>query len=550
MKKKFTGILLCLLMSFAFLLSGCSLFPRNMSAYLNKSVCTITYENGNKQEITTEAFINAFNSYGYNLVQNGTSYEDASEQTIEVLINRYVLLNHAKSLESLELTTDDYKEIYDDVYTSLESNLKNFIKEVREEWDLEEPAASESEEKEDVVLYTPYTKTAEVVFVDGEYKIKLLDITEDKQTTNFTSLNAVVLRFKEYALENDNTTNSRVRREAYNRLIASLKENEKGLNLSKDADSILKRYAEKLYTNVEENLYISNLEEYYKTEDGYSTISVKQVLDKYKTLMLQSKFKYEANAKNYDEAMLSSFKDVNYVVDDNYFFVSHILMKYNEEQQAEYDNLKSEYDKGYISKGVYNERLTTLVAEIEATVRDSEGKIIEDQNVSASKVLSDLKLELASKSTNEEKTEVFRDYMYKYNEDPGTQNAEYAYVIGKETSKMVESFTDASRELNNAGQFGAVSELVPSEYGVHIVFYAGQVKNLFTINDVSTFSLSEQDILKLTDAKLNVLNNKTVFDKVFELLSDDNYSIFENMNLNVLKSNLKIEKHKSVYENL
>ena len=225
-------------------------------------------------------------------------------------------------------------------------------------------------------------------------------------------------------------------------------------------------------------------------------------------------------------------------------------MKYNEEQQAEYDNLKSEYDKGYISKGVYNERLTTLVAEIEATVRDSEGKIIEDQNVSASKVLSDLKLELASKSTNEEKTEVFRDYMYKYNEDPGTQNAEYAYVIGKETSKMVESFTDASRELNNAGQFGAVSELVPSEYGVHIVFYAGQVKNLFTINDVSTFSLSEQDILKLTDAKLNVLNNKTVFDKVFELLSDDNYSIFENMNLNVLKSNLKIEKHKSVYENL
>ena len=248
--------------------------------------------------------------------------------------------------------------------------------------------------------------------------------------------------------------------------------------------------------------------------------------------------------------MLSSFKDVNYVVDDNYFFVSHILMKYNEEQQAEYDNLKSEYDKGYISKGVYNERLTTLVAEIEATVRDSEGKIIEDQNVSASKVLSDLKLELASKSTNEEKTEVFRDYMYKYNEDPGTQNAEYAYVIGKETSKMVESFTDASRELNNAGQFGAVSELVPSEYGVHIVFYAGQVKNLFTINDVSTFSLSEQDILKLTDAKLNVLNNKTVFDKVFELLSDDNYSIFENMNLNVLKSNLKIEKHKSVYENL
>ena len=67
---------------------------------------------------------------------------------------------------------------------------------------------------------------------------------------------------------------------------------------------------------------------------------------------------------------------------------------------------------------------------------------------------------------------------------------------------------------------------------------------------MENFKLDLSDIEKLTSAKLSVLNNKTVFDKVFETLSNDNYSIFENMNLNVLKKDLKIEKHKSVLDNL
>ena len=116
---------------------------------------------------------------------------------------------------------------------------------------------------------------------------------------------------------------------------------------------------------------------------------------------------------------------------------------------------------------------------------------------------------------------------------------------------MVESFTEDARKLNEQGVFGSIStKLVASEYGVHILFYGGKVENLFTVSNVSTFNLTDSDIEVLTNAKLSALNNKTVFDKVFELLSDDNYSIFENMNLNVLKKDLKIEKHKSVYENL
>lgn len=542
MKKKFTGILLCLLLSVAFILTGCDLFPRNLEQYLNKPVCTITYADGKKEEISTEAFINAFNSYGASLTQQGSTYEQAAEQTVEVLISRYVLLNHAKQV--VEISPEDQKEIWDDVYTSLKSNLDSYVTEVRKDWNIDEPSVQTSEE--DVVKYTAYEKIAEVVEVNGEYKIKLLE-TDDVQSTNFTSLENVIQAFKNYANPTDTTNNARIKKEAYRRFVTALKKNEEGLDLSKDSDSVVKRYAEKLEKSIEENYYITNLEEYYKTVDDYSTITVQQVLKKYKTLMLQSKYKYEANNETYDKAMLESFKDVNYVVDDNYFFVSHILVKFSDAQSNEYKNLETD---AYISRDVYNQRMANLAQQVVAKVRDEDGKVTDDTSVKASDILNSLKTDLSYANSDEEKAEIFKNYMYKYGEDPGVQNAEYMYVIGNETSQMVESFTNASRELNKNGEFGAVSDLVISEHGVHIIFYGGKVQNLFEINNINNFNLDVEDIEKLTSTKLSPLNNKTVFDKVFEMLSDDNYSIFENMNLNVLKKDIKIEKHTNVYKNL
>lgn len=555
MKKKLSSLILCMVLAFALLLSGCDLFPKNYLAYLNKSVCTITYADGTKEEITTEDYINAFNSYGASLVQSGTEYAVAAEQTIEILINRFVLLNYAK--KNIDITEDDKKEILDDVYSSLKSNMETYETEVRNEWDMATPESQD--EEQDVVIYQEYVPTAEVVLVDGEYKIKLIDTNDDKQTTNFASLNAVVEQFKNYATFNDNTNNTKIRKEAYRRFLTALKKNEQNLNLSTDYDSILMRYAEKLYESTEENFYITNLEKYYKTEEGYSTITVSQVLNKYKTLLLQSKFKFEASSENYDKAMLESFEDVYYVVDDNYFFVSHILMKYDEtsvngepSQKEQYDNLKTEYENGYITKLAYEQKLDALANQVQAKIRDDDGKLT-GNTVSANQVLKDLTdaLDNPEVKTNEDKANEFRDYMYKYSEDTGTMNAEYMYVVGTETSQMVESFTENARELNDEGVFGQISsKLIASEYGVHILFYGGKVENLFTVLNVSSFNLQESDIEQLTKTKLSALNNKTLFDKVFELLSEDNYSIFENMNLNVLKKDIDIKKHESVYMNL
>ena len=544
------------MLAFAFILSGCNLFPRNMSAYLNKSVCTITYEDGEVEEITSKEYINAFNSYGYTLVQNGTEYKDAAKQTVEVLVNRHVLLHHAEKNNLVTIDAEAKREILDDVYTALESNLDTYIEEVQKDWDITAP--SSPEEDDEAVVYTPYVQKAEVVFDGENYKIKLLDNDDEAPETNFSNLDAVINQFKAYALKNDGTEDAKVKKEAYRRFTAALKSNEQGLGLSTDTDSVLNRYCEELYKNTEENYIITNLEDYYQTEGGYSTISVKQVLNKYKSLMLQSKFKYEANSENYDKDMLENFEDVYYVVDDNYFFVSNLLVMFDEEkigsngmtQKQTYDDLKTKYDKGYITYGEYQQRLMNLAYQVVAKARDSEGNTISGSEISVQTLLSNLQKELNLATTDEDKAKVFNDYLYKYGEDTGVENAEYPYVIGTETSQMVESFTSASRELNDKGEFGAISGLVPSEYGVHIIMYLGKVENLFTISNVSTFNLVDSDIEKLTETKLSPLNNKTVFDKIFEQLSEDNYSVFENMNVTVLKNKCKIVEHESVYMNL
>ena len=250
---------------------------------------------------------------------------------------------------------------------------------------------------------------------------------------------------------------------------------------------------------------------------------------------------------------------INYFINDDYFYVAHILIKFSDDQQSAYDALedKSNSGQGYIiSADEYEKQKSALYGLIKASVRDLEtGETIQEDTVLAQDVLKEVQIALANATTNEQKDEAFRKLMYKYNEDGGIMNATYPYVIGKNDSKMVESFTEASRELNDNGTYGAISGLVESQYGVHIIYYMGKCENPYTIPEdgkidfKATYTINEgasdeqitSDILKLDEVKLNNLWNKTLFDSIFENLSNDNYSQFESMNLNTLKQTYQIK---------
>lgn len=598
MKRKIKIIALLLVACMTFIFTGCDLFPQNNSAYLNQVVITATYKDGTKIEISRKDYLTAYNNYGASLIsQNGYTEEQAKDATVNALVNRKILLGEAKANSAVcaEVQGKNAELLYQ-TYEALIANAKDYEEQIRKDWNMEQ-ADSMAEETSSGTVYQPYQKQAEVVFVEnpkykdtnyngvydegeefvdanqngvydagetytdtngeveGEYKIVKVEDDTTQNRDTYKTVEEVKTAFYAATKNNNNDTFAK---EEYRRYLASLKQTQETLKTNYTEDELILNEVKRIYDNLLENEYISVYQEQVQFNGGYSTITVKQVLDKYKAMISQSKFIYDNNNETYKTDMLENFENVNYVADNNYFHVAHILVKFSDEQQAQFDNLETLSNNGkggVISAEGYKQQKEELYNSIKGSIRDAKtGEILEEDTVAISDILKEIQTELASATTNEQKDEAFKKLMYKYNEDDGIMNADYSYIIGTNDSKMVESFTNASRELNQIGTYGAVSGLVQSEYGIHIIYYMGECKNLFEFNEDGSISLSDfyvneengtrevgSDILKLTETKLNNLNNKTIFDLVYESLVSDNYSEFENINLETIKHNKDIK---------
>ena len=90
--KKFTAVILCLLMIVTLSLSGCAGFSINPVKYYNEVVARVGETN-----ITRFELVNAYNSYGstYYSTQQGLSESEAMDKTLDLLINREILYQYA-----------------------------------------------------------------------------------------------------------------------------------------------------------------------------------------------------------------------------------------------------------------------------------------------------------------------------------------------------------------------------------------------------------------------------------------------------------------------
>ena len=553
--KKFLSLAFICLISFSFILTGCNLFPTNQANYLSAPIVTFQTAEGENIKIDKEDLITAFNSYGAELVNSyGYSIQDAIDATIEVLINREVMLLEAE--RTITLGNGDLNEIWDDAYDTIISNLSTYEELVIEQWKLNVPSTLD-EEEESETAYTPYKPQAEIDLQDGKYVIKLLN-------TNTSTDQNVDLYYNEgeeiTSLVNtvnerlNNSTNKDVLTEAKRQYVEALKESEEGRNLSTNSDEVFAREVERIYEAVKDNKYIELYSEKLQGDNDIANITLSQVLRKLTADMLSSYTKYTLNATQFDTDMLDSRENVDYVVNNNYFYVNHILLKYDESSTTYLDELETLYKNGTISEKAYNDALEVEAEKIKATNIQT-GK---ETNLSPMDIYNEL-VGLMTGKSDEAKTQIFKDYIYTYNEDTGNMNADYCYVIGKDSSRMVDTFTETSRKLwdNGKGEYGAIDYCV-SEYGVHIIFYAGPVTNAFTISDPDNFNLNTDNMDELTEivntlknTYLNAFNNKTLFDKVYEELATDSYTIFETMNLDVLKKEIKnLTIHISNYQDL
>jgi len=559
MKKKI-ALILSMLLCFCFVLSGCTLFERNLAKYYNTTVVSIEYEDGDRIDINKKELIIAFNNYGAQLVQNGVSYSDALDKTITALVNQKVLIKDSKG--KITFTNLERNELWKDTYDSIFSNMEDFVDEIKKEWDI--TVAEESDEtEEETTAYKPYEPKAKVVFENGHYVIRVVENAKDDENQTLIcdsedideivdSIYAAVMEKTavEDGMDEHEKLKVRINDEAIKRYIKLLLANEEGQKLSTDKVEVFKREIKRIYQNSLDSKTISKMQDYISYTSTLSKITVEDVLNKYKSMILSDMTKYGIDDSKLSDNMTSSFSSVNYVPNDDYFFVTHVLLQFSDEQKTEYSNLKSQKDKGEISQNYYEQQLDALVKQIVAVEKDADGKIVEDSHKTSEQVLSEIQSVLASATTDAQKDQAFKEMIYKYNQDPGALNSEYLYVIGKDASKMVESFTEASRKLDEDGVYGAISGFVPSEYGVHIIYYAGKVKNAFNFANADDVKFAEEDIKTLSETLLNPMHNKTLFDKIYESISISESSVNQASYINVLKQDLKITKYKNAYKDL
>ena len=161
-----------------------------------------------------------------------------------------------------------------------------------------------------------------------------------------------------------------------------------------------------------------------------------------------------------------------------------------------------------------------------------------------------------------EKAQAFLNYYYYYNDDTTYLNQDKLSVFGvshsgevlyndtytsanfseegSENYEMYNEFEEAIKALYNDGnaKVGDVSNVVRGSDGVYILFYAGEVTNLFSGIDTN-FSLTQRDVMKLANTTVNVFTDKTIFDQIYETLYVDSaYGDYEESSITRLKNSL------------
>ncbi len=572
------------------LLAGCTLVTKDMAKYYNTIVASFSYEDGTTVDITKKELITAFGSYGYQYVQNyGMEKSEAYKQTIERIIDSKLTVKSAEKDAKAEnggevLTAKEKTYLWNKTYDAIQSNIISYYNDINGIKD----DSSSSDDSSEGISREVYTPKAELVGENGNYSIKIKQTTTDEIAIYLNSRESIA---RDFNLENDKealyTYVSNFVREnakytqAYNKYIAQAKKSEDGMKLSTDNKSVMQREFKRIYEILYDSLMTSKYTESHQSQNSATTIN--HILETYQNKVKSDYNKYiTENASGYDDAVLKDASQLNYfkTAGTEYFYVSHILAKFSTEQQNEYDEctkcINGESDKYTV--GVAKAKIEELYANLAFPVRqynETTGKWEETgETKSLEAVLQEVKLKLATAGDDEYlKAEYFDEFVYKYNEDTGIQNSARNYVIGVDYttpdtengtsytahSNMVEPFTNAAIAVYNNGNakigdiYSSESDmgLVRSNYGVHIIVYEGKVQNLFTGID-KNFKLSTKDIemLNSKQARLKAGESKTIFDAIFDEINTDRYSVYENMNLEKLRSEVSIKYYPDGYKDL
>ncbi len=581
MKKKIASLVLIMFCMIT-VLTGCNLFVTNYDSYLGQYVVSTNLLDveGNKIVITKEELINGYYNYGSTLTNEyGYEYEDALDQVLDILLQRKVLLNHVKALAATEgavgakkieykyqLNHNELNEVVQECWDFIDEQLAEVEKEVKEDFDLDDDIFKETEKPEtEFEPYSPYQTKLEISgnSVTRKPLVEVEAGEDPNEVYAWDEVKKELLNYKKpvYA----NTT---VEKLVWSKYYETLKNNEASKTFEdRSNEAVFKRELERVYKINFENKYLKKFEETYTNSFGFDAngelnADVKQsILNMYTEMYATNKEVYDISKATLAEQVINSSNRADYVYygeDETFITCMHILVKLSDDQIAKIKeveaNVQLSPDERKAGADQYRKPEETY-----ATERDAEGYEIADKKVSVQKIYDDLMERIDAEVTATPGTEeyandvakIFNEFMYKYNQDPGIQNAEYDYVLGEKSSTMVESFTKTVRDLYENETPGAISSYILEENdnysGFHIVLYTGTLKNV----DPSTITV-DNVVSKLHSIKTSRVSNQSIFEKLFDeyIAANVKYETYEANLIATLMSDEDVTYYRYRYSDL
>ena len=557
--KKFSAILICLLMIVTCGLAGCASFSIDKVKYYNEVLAKV-----DETKITRFDLLNAYNSYGnsYYVQQQGQSESQALSSTLDLLIDRELMYQYALDNNSTyKPTAYQVNEIVKEIFNSVDEQMEKYVSDAKSilNIDVEDnDETTEEESKSYSFKDYKYSPRATVKSRNNngsteyyiEYNIedeetnyeKLID---DQYLTDFTAkntINEIKTKYFEHFMQEltDEEGNNAIA--IYNKvrnLFAKdlinyefyLRDNN-GKKFDTATENLLTRYFERTFKSQIQSQYLANVRtEYLKNEE----LSISLLEEEYAYLANINYNKYYDNQEAYKNAMKDIGTNGDSILyhpetDAQFGYFVHTLISFDSIK----DNLKLlEEEK---DQDVYDAEYTNLIRNLEITARDydSEEQTYTDgtNKVTLDNILKEYNNIKNSYSNYNERLSAFVQFMFKYTGDTATLSSGMPYVVGTNGySAMVEEFNNEAIKLME-GQAGNMSNanindldsMCITEYGIHLLFYVGNV-NAYDIPYLDTDNIYIQDediagseMYNLYTKTINPLTGKTYFDMMFDLV--------------------------------
>lgn len=531
--------------------AGCNLLEINKQKYYNEAVVVVSLQEGYgdayksyEKTYTKKDLLTAYYNYSYEYVAQGqiTDIEYAMNYAINNMVNAdllytYVKLNYYDNpAYDLDFTDADKNDAKLAAFDSMQNSIFEIEAEVFEEWDIEFTDSEELSADEAQALrasYEAYTPSVTVQVIDGKEVIVLDEVAVDAHDTRVAPEHFV-----------QEIRDPEVSREAYTRYIKKLQDAAKAEGRDNSETAVLLYEEEALIESNTRSKYLTKFENWYNKYFNFTYDSENQVyvlnediqdsiVETYKQNYIEQRDTYTNSKEAYHTAMGDKVDNVYYHANsgNEYVYVSHILLKFSDAQVKQIKELDTKLANKLISQARYDE-LVQDIANRTVVKYEMDGKTytstadkvynkISNYVNTGDEILSNPNADADEKQIAlVEKAKRFNDMLYMYNDDEGIMNADYAYVVNLDTNvtdKMVKPFADKAREMHADGIKGAMSDMVITEYGVHIMFYCGEVTNV--VDDIDT--LTAIDLIK---RNTQLSSAKSLFSLAYDQLSSDKYS--------------------------